>query len=394
MDPLYVSVNKCRVCGSEQISEPIIFKSYYLINLEQTIDLDYVVCEDCQFLFSGKYVGDAYLEKYYKKSPMLRRNSPTKFEVDQNKRQASFISSHIDITGFSVLEIGAHAGAFLEHLQKYFKCNVYFDEMSDEAVQVLSSKKGFINYKTNLSLVKVDLIIIRHVLEHIFDLDKFVNYIRSILNDDGYLFIEVPDWSWLDNKTDPFIFEHLNHFNTHNIIYLMRRLGWQCEAIEKSVNENDPATPNRVQRFLYRPTKVPNLYNKEIIKKIKKFYSDNYGQANSSLNLLLDNIPENTRIALYPASHLTFSALNETNLKKNNVIGMFDIDKKKHGKIINDIEIFDAKKLKELTPDIIFLFTMAYEQEIKDSFSKMGIESKVISITDLINNKIKMKLGK
>ena len=73
---------------------------------------------------------------------------------------------------------------------------------------------------------------------------------------------------------------------------------------------------------------------------------------------------------------------------------MFDIDKKKHGKIINNIEIFAAKKLKELKPDIIFIFTMAYEQEIKDSFSKMGIKSRVISITDLINNKIKLKLGK
>ena len=52
--------------------------------------------------------------------------------------------------------------------------------------------------------------------------------------------------------------------------------------------------------------------------------------------------------------------------------------------MIRGIEVFPAEKLIEASPSLILVFSMAYEREIRDSFSKMGLTAEVISITQLI----------
>ena len=89
-------------------------------------------------------------------------------------------------------------------------------------------------------------------------------------------------------------------------------------------------------------------------------------------------------LALYPASHLTFAALLESTIGEANVVGIFDIDPKKIGKVVAGIEVIPAAKLKEVRPDMILLFTMGYEREIRESFKEMGLDSEVISIMQML----------
>jgi len=386
MKPSYSKVKRCRACGSENISATGINKSYYLLNLDQTVSLSYVVCNDCQFIFQGEYVGDEYLEHYYKESPMLRRKEPTEFEIDQNRRQSKFVASHIDIRDKSVLEIGAHAGAFLIYLHQEYGCTAYYNELSNEARQVLSSQEGLVDYSSAPTDTKVDLVILRHVLEHIYDLNSFIDYVRSIAKENSYLFIEVPDWSWLDKQTDPFVFEHINQFSTYNLINFMRKMGWQCEAVEKSIVADDPATPNRVQRLLFTPSVYKCRGGSDVADYVKRFYNEVYAYGNVAIDKLVAGLDKSKKVALYPASHLTFSALCESDLREANLIGIFDIDTKKHGKVVEKIEVYPADRLKVCEPDIILLFTMGYEREIRNSFDEMGVEAEVISISQIIND--------
>jgi 2-polyprenyl-3-methyl-5-hydroxy-6-metoxy-1,4-benzoquinol methylase len=384
MQPQYQKVDYCRVCKSKNIAGLGVDKKYYLMNLDETVNLSYSVCCDCQFIFQGEYVGDTYLDNYYKQSGMLRRKEPTKYEVDQNKRQAAFVERNVALEGLKVLEIGAHAGAFLQHLHQNHSCKTYYNELSEEANKVLAEQEGLIDFSSLPAGSKVDMIVLRHVLEHIFDLDSFIQYLSTLLNENGCLFIEVPDWSWLDGQTDPLIFEHLSQFSTHNLILLMKRHGWQAEALEKSLDDNDPATPNRVQRHIFKPSAIPKLHDKNIVQSFRDYYEDNYEYANTRISELIVKIGPEKTIALYPASHLTFTALNESNIKNANVVGMFDIDTKKHGKIVSSIPVKAAEELKRVQPDIILLFTMAYEKEIRESFAEMGLTAEVLSIAQLI----------
>lgn len=383
MKPEFTRVKHCRVCDSKRILDLGVRRNYYLANLDQSIPLSHAICQDCHFIFQGEYVGDEFLDHYYRQSPMLRRKEPTVFEVDQNERQSEFLSRYVPLEGKRVLEIGAHAGAFLRHLYQCFGCTAYFEELSEEARTVLASQEGLHDFRSLEGEKKVDVVILRHVLEHIFDLDSFLTYVHTILASGGSLFIEVPDWTHFDAHTDPFIFEHLNQFNSTGLVHLLRRNGWQVEALEKSIHPNDPATPNRVQRIVARPTKLPLPGDEAIAEAFRTFATVQYDGWKNELNVLLAEYA-GKRIALYPASHLTFEAITESCLSEARVLGMFDIDAKKHGSEILGLKVYPPAELKVQQPDLILVFTMGYEREIRDSFAALGLTCRVVSITELI----------
>lgn len=386
MKPTFTKVEHCRVCNSKRVLDLGVRRNYYLANLDQTIPLSYAICQDCHFIFQGEYVGDEFLMNYYRQSPMLRRKEPTVFEIDQNERQGEFLARHVPLEGKRVLEIGAHAGAFLRHLHQHFGCTAYFEDLSEEARTVLASQKGLHDFRTLEGNKKIDVVILRHVLEHVFDLESFLNYVRSILADGGNLFIEVPDWSHFDAYTDPFIFEHLNQFNTAGLVQLLMRTGWQTEALEKSIHPDDACTPNRVLRIVARPTKLPLPGDAAIAETFRAFTAIHHDGWKTALNKLLVGEAAGKSIALYPASHLTFEALTESNLGKASVLGMFDIDTKKQGCKILGLKVFPPEELKIHQPDLILIFTMGYEREIRESFTALGLTSRVISVTELVNN--------
>lgn len=316
---------------------------------------------------------------------MLRRQEPTVFEIAQNERQSEFLSRHVALDRKRVLEIGAHAGAFLRHLHQRFSCVAYFEELSEEARAILASQDSLRDFRDLKEEKKVDVVILRHVLEHIFNLDSFLAYVHTILADSGSLFIEVPDWTHFDAKTDPFIFEHLNQFNSAGLVHLLHRTGWQVEALEKSIHPDDPATPNRVQRIVARPTKLPLPGKGAIAETFRAFAVVQYDGWKVALNKLLAGEASGKSIALYPASHLTFEALNESKLREAHLLGLFDIDTKKQNREFLGLKVFSPEALKVYQPDLILVFTMGYEREIRESFTAMGLTSRVISITEMVN---------
>ena len=80
--------------------------------------------------------------------------------------------------------------------QKYSKLNVFGCEPSKGADIAnkfnLNVKKTFFDNST-FKNKKFDLIIIRHTLEHIYDLEKILNDIKSNMKDNSVLSIEVPN---------------------------------------------------------------------------------------------------------------------------------------------------------------------------------------------------------
>lgn len=377
-------VTHCRVCQSRRVLDLACTKSFYLLNLDQTVTVPYAVCQDCQFIFQGQHVGDDFLNHYYTHSPMLRRYEPTPFELDQNRRQAAFLARSVPLAGRKVLEIGAHAGAFLVHLHREEAAEVYYDELSEEARSVLAAQPGLQDLRAQPPGFTVDVVVLRHILEHIFDLDSFLARVRGLLAPGGALFIETPDWSHLDACTDPLIFEHLNQFSTHNLVLLLRRLGWNCAAVEKSLVADDPATPNRVQRIIAHPTPLPAPGDAGIVGAFQQFIGQYDRALYGEIERRIAAWGPGKRIAFYPASHLSFSTLLEADLTGTNIVGLFDIDPKKHGRVIRGITVQPAEALRTVQPDVIFILTMAYEREIRESFARMGLTAELVSATALV----------
>ena len=289
-------INNCRICKSDKIEKGIFNKTFYLSNLKEKIKMTYAICLNCQYIFQDKYVGDKFLNQYYESSPMYRNSKPTKYDIDSVNRQINFLEMNLDLHNISsCLEIGAHTGHFLKGLFKKFNLKIFFDELSIEACKILEKIEGFENYRNKN--VKVDLVILRHVIEHINDLDEFMVYVDNSLNENGKIFIEVPDWSILDSNTDAFIFEHLSHFNDKCLIDFLSLKGYSLIAIEKSINKDDPATPNRVMRLILKKTKKPLFGDKKFVKYFKSYYKEKHDQGKINLNKIYSMIGEKKSVA-------------------------------------------------------------------------------------------------
>ncbi len=391
MRPSNLKLKICRVCKSDKISALGISREYFLSNLQQTVKLSYSICLDCHTIFQSEFVGEDFLNHYYSQSPMLRQQNDTKYIIDQNKRQSDFVNNHINLFGMTVLEVGAHTGSFLSYIHDKYECDVYFDELSQEAVKIMSAIPHLSNFRTYSDLKFVQLVVLRHILEHINDLDKFFDYLNLITETESYLFIEVPDWSYFDRHVDPFIFEHLSQFNVYGLTLLLRRHGWVIEGLEKSIIAEDPATPNRVTRIIAKRIILPALGDELIIPIFNKFFEEHHNGWKSALINILDKYKDK-KIGLYPASHLTFSALSETTLAESEIVGMFDADKKKQGLNFFGIKVYQPKEIIDIEPDLILIFTMAFEPEIRELLSSLGYTNDIISISDLIDLTAELKL--
>lgn len=377
-------VKSCRACGSYNIVSLGLVKNYYLQALEIIAKVAYSGCANCGLIFQAKYFGDEWLKDYYEQSPMLRRVESTSYEHDQYERQSAFIKRYRNINQFKVLEIGAGSGGFLKHLHSNYGCKVYFDEYSDEATHVLFDQGGL--SEDTLEEKNYDLIVLRHVLEHINDIQRFLNTIHSKISKNGILFLEVPDWSFFDEETDPLIFEHLSQFTLKSLMAFFTNNFWSVVAFENSICRNDPATPNRVLRLMASPPK--DKYN--LGYDLNRRFKDHYIPINDSLKKdileIFDKYPG--KIALYPASHLSFSMILENNVPTDRLIGLFDIDKKKQGEKFLDFLIYPPEKLLDFQPEFILITTMAYEDEIKDYLSTLPIVSNFLSLKDLTKHPI------
>lgn len=373
----------CRICGSSQILDLKIEKPFFLLNMNKSAALSYAVCRHCQFIFQRNYLGDRFMNKYYDTSLMFRRQEVTHREIKGYEKQADFLSRYRPLTGLKVLEVGADTGQFLMYLKVEFGCHVYFDELNFDARKILLKRKVIKDFRRHYRKVKMDVVVLRHILEHIFDLRGFLKYISTVLKEDGLLFIEVPDWSFFDEHTDHFIFEHINQFNAYNLVMLLKKSGFITEQIEKSIWKEYRSTPNRVLRVLARPSKLAKLDEAKIVNDVRDF-DNKLMSVYRKIDVQLKRIPRNARIALCPGAGFTFEALLHTDLKKRDVVGIYDIDSRKHGKKIQGVRIFPREQLSLHRPDIILILTYGgFEQEIKEYIESLKIEPKIICWSEI-----------
>lgn len=388
LEPGRESVARCRCCHGSRIVNLGYVKRFHLPNLDCVVEMPYAACADCKLIFQASTVGDAFLRHYYENSPMLRRAETTPFEADQHRRQSEFLARHCPGANRRVLEIGAGSGGFLAHLREPFEpsepfaCETWFDELSTEATATMLSIPGL--KKLTPDAGRFDLIVLRHVLEHIDDIDAFLGRLDALLDEAGALFVEVPDWSVFDRDCDPLIFEHLSQFNPHCLLTLFARLGWTCDALEKSVCATDPATPNRVMRALFRKPPHGLAAAQDTADAFRQQYLPLYEAVNRKVDRLLAEHPEKT-LALYPASHLSHSLLLETRLCSARLLGMFDVDPKKQGKEFRGIRVHAPRMLEELQPDIVLIATLAYEDEIRQALAALNLRSTIVGIKGLLS---------
>ena len=217
---------KCPLCKSKQILSienidiDIIKEHYIETNLDisylfNTTSLEYLECKNCNLKFFRPIVeGD---DKYYSH---LQKDDW--YFLHEDKTEFEFSKKYIN-SNDKVLDVGSGRGAF----KKYIDCSLYQGlELSHKAIE-LAQKDGVnvinetVQKHVKGNFEKYDVVALFQVLEHISDIDNFIQSSLNCLKRNGYFIVAVPNNdSFLKNATNNFLNlppHHQNHFTQKSL---------------------------------------------------------------------------------------------------------------------------------------------------------------------------------
>jgi protein O-GlcNAc transferase len=205
------------------------------------LPLSFVRCIDCGHVYNTDF---DYNEVPYSEKPNLMFNKGVIWS-----RHLAHVSDRIlDYLPQNpvVVEIGCGSGHLLKALWEKrpegryigFDPNAAVDEV-DEHIEVV---QALFEPGIHLAEYRPDLIISRHVLEHLINPLGFVQSLAFAANWHGIetqLFIEVPciDRVFAIGRSADFFYEHNSHFTTVSLIRMLTRAAIRLELVERGYND-------------------------------------------------------------------------------------------------------------------------------------------------------------
>ncbi len=279
----------CPLCGSEKNKRLFSFgNKLFPVNIS--------ICQNCGFVFHNPRFSEQGWDNYYRVSYDLYHRpissdhacrepieiSPAAVGIiDRLKKQ------NLD-TAENILEVGAGSGEILDSfktvtnsrkillaIEPSAKCKKI---LNDKGIKIIGN--SFDDFSEEFS-GKIDLLIMRHTLEHLYYPFSAIKKISRLMRKDGVIYISVPD---LYASSDfPFCFPHISYFTQATFGMLGRKAGLIVREIERVNGEicgifvNSDELTNRVSedRSNYELTLsfIRKQYKLPLQKKIKSVIS-------------------------------------------------------------------------------------------------------------------------
>lgn len=255
--------NTCKVCSSnhyKKIGEiKNIWKEYK----------DVYQCDECSLYFidspTDEEINSLYKNEYHNNiKNKLFETAKSKMRYARSLSQFNFIKQTIDLKNKDICEIGAFDGLLLSLFKKNNN-NIFGYELNDDA-RVYAKKKYDIDLKENFleSKSKYDIIILSHVIEHFREPKEILIKIKSMLKENGFIYIEVPN-SPMPNECSYNMLmrylntEHIVNFNMDNLIKFAESA--DLKIVRSEYNNYNISIDNENLRISLLEGSLPNFSN-------------------------------------------------------------------------------------------------------------------------------------
>ncbi|EMJ92073.1 methionine biosynthesis protein MetW-like protein [Leptospira alstonii serovar Sichuan str. 79601] len=238
-----------------------------------------------------------------------------------------------------ILELGCNDGSFLDYLKEKGYLNLTGIEPTLDSSKIAKEKghKVFHKFWTHeyakdftSAEGKFDIVVTRQVLEHISDLEDFMQAIHFSLKDDGGFIIEIPDSEWNLNYLDYALWEeHVNYFTIESLRNLLALNGFQI------IHSETTLFSGKAMLVFCEKTNVgtPKLKNNYLEK------TTNYGKAFPKFKLALEKYLDSYRdIIIYGCGSRSCNFVNFLGIK-DRIKVFIDDQKEKQNTIVPGCEI-------------------------------------------------------
>ena len=260
---------QCRLCKSENL------KIYYTQGNNH--ELKFYKCHVCKLI--NYDISNGLDQTKYSKSYTDPFDKNIKMNETQTKTY-EFIKSNLNIRG-ELLDIGCGNGRLLYLFQKDgwivkgLELSSFLSQAIKNKLNIDVDVSNFLEYNKNYK-EKYDVVVMRHVLEHLSNSILALSKINSFLKINGYAVLEFPNIEGLDLKIKRFIQRcgvykkkyrknykpgHCNEFSRRSFEYLTSKTGFEIVLWE--TYSYKPIT-----NFIYNRIKIGNKA-RTIIKKVQ-----------------------------------------------------------------------------------------------------------------------------
>lgn len=199
---------ECHICNKEN-THPIMYNGKPLVEGQFGYAIHPVICENCGLVFLNprwsKEDYNVFYTNYYDKLYRLETKSDygTSAVINNIKEIWDRIKQEINTKGdLNILDVGCAYGYGLRYLKEQIpNASLYGIESSPDGIKSMQSKEvgaflitdDFDSEWENEYKGKMDLIILRHVFEHLLDPIETLNKLRKVLKPNGVIYFAVPD---------------------------------------------------------------------------------------------------------------------------------------------------------------------------------------------------------
>jgi hypothetical protein len=390
-------IKYCNICG-EKITDKLELPFESVVGMAEHYTQCVSICRKCGFIFTSNPFTSEQLENRYKNFSKFEFDSEdyilseTEDYKTRSIRQKQFIERVVGKNQIkSILEIGAASGY---NLSLYNDCDVYGIEPSENNCKSAKANYGvdmycgmfdeFMGEKFNKTY---DLIFLSHVLEHIVNPCDFIKEC-SVLNN-RYVFIEVPtfDYKFVDEPYGMFAEEHVNQFTLEALNNLMQVCGYELLNADMimGLEQSLPAGWPAISSIWEKKENIKVFHTVRSSENILDEYLEASKKEMEEINSIIDNIPNDTKLAIWGTGHHASMLLANTRLAEKNVVRVYDSDIRKKSIEFHGVKIrpFCAEDIVNGEVDSIILATYTAQRSLVSILEKYKKMVNVITLYDI-----------
>lgn len=370
---------KCFLCKNKV--KTIVIQKWDLPGLDSQ-EIGFSICPECGLILQSPSLNHKEMNKYYAQTATYinpgRSGKPTLNKEKDVKRLINIAIQVIGNIPHSVFQIGCSDGYTLS---RFRKAGVHHVEGIDPSFASHKLTQKFYGMETMVGTFEeftpkhqYDLVILTHVLEHIYNPMEVMNKCFSMQKNGDWVLIEVPLFERAD-KFPPGLLtlEHLNYFSEPTLLRLLYLAGYVPYLIEKLFYNN-----------IYPVITV--TARKEISKYKYVEWTSDFSRAHALLVSYLKGdsakwkdielkvkkqLQEGASVYVWGAGIHTSQLFTFTDLRKYlSIKGLLDSSPTKWGKQFGDLKCYSPDSMDLKVGDTIIISSYASEDEIYESLKK------------------------
>ncbi len=354
----------------------LIFDRDKALNVRRGI-VDFYYCPDCAFAFNAAF--DQGLADYQVSYESSRGHSAKFLEYMQHVVQD--FQDIFGIEGKTVLEIGCGDGQFLEKMRSQYNFNGYgFDPSAKtDSTTDLKLIKGY--FQPASFRPEVDIVVLRHVLEHQQNASSFL---AAILGKGSYwnkvrLYVEVPCWEWIvkHHSFNAFSYEHCSYYSMDSLDQVLEMEGFQSKVIKYTFEGE--YLQYFGERGRVKATGPDDRFQRKdtLASQTRIFYKNTI----KALDQINETIHAHGQDAvIWGAAGKGTTLINILGLSYKTMEFVVDINPARHKTYIpgGGQQVVAPIQLKQIKPKYIYITNSGYLEEIKTIVNDLGLKVEFI----------------